>query len=76
MLILFYETEPAACDLHKGSRKTLRNGGNQGADAGNDLSLHLYCLYIIVEAFSIPSQKCHYVQCLLDCRVILQNVYR
>ena len=35
------KTEPAAWDLHKGSRKTLRNGGNQRVDAGNDLSLHL-----------------------------------
>ena len=33
--------EPAASDLHKESRKTLRNGGNQGVDAGDDLSLHL-----------------------------------
>ena len=35
------KTEPAAWDLHKGSRKTLWNGGNQGVDAGNDLSLRL-----------------------------------
>ena len=35
------KTEPAAWDLHKGYGKTLRNDGNQGVDAGNDLSLHL-----------------------------------